>query len=957
MKATHWLQGSGNVARFTVLLLGLAAFPAWGGNFYAGTTPANLPWPDGIVPFEFTNTPTLTAAMKQTYLDGLREWELAAHVQFVPHTNQSRWILFTYNTNYLDNVSPGYSPQVVTVASLSRAQVGHEMGHSFGFTHENIRPDAANFITVLTNNIFNEPGNIYFFTIDPTSVTNGAYDFESVMHLGWDFASSQQGVFATQQPKPAYFPRYQFRLGNYALSPGDRAALTYLYGPPAMPLTNLVTTTQDSGPGSLRAAMYYVTDHPGAAVRFNIPTTDPGYSNGVFNIHLTGQLPTLAADGMIIDGATQPGFAGQPLIVIDASQIIPETFTSDTLLIYSANNQINNLSLQGFSWNGVTLVYADATNNTIAGCWIGLDATGSNAAPNLKQGIYLDQSASRNIIGGTSALARNVISGNREYGVWISGSNTTGNLVLGNYLGTDATGSYAVSNAAGGVILTGAAHHNLIGGDTASGRNIISGNLGAGLWITGAGAANNTVQGNFIGLNSAGTAAVANSIAGIRVENAATSNQITGNVVSGNASDGIRLAYAGTSANVVRGNFIGTDPVGATAIPNGFAGLTIYFGATSNVIGGTVASARNVVSGNSTYGAVVAHDGTSGNLIQGNYFGLGASGVSAVPNYYGILISAGATNNTLGGSAAGAGNFVSGNSYRGVFLSDPGTSGNFVLGNFIGTDRTGTNALGNYDNVELQAGAAGNFIGGVNAGEGNTIAFAGGTGVILYEAETTNNSIRGNSIFGSYYLGIDLGGDGVTANDPGDGDSGPNNLQNFPVITNAFGSGSSTVISGSLSSATNRAYFIDVYRNPSPDYTGYGEGQSYVGTVPVITDGSGSAIFSLTASGNFSGQYFSATATDQASGDTSEFSLAVPATNGPAPPTFLTPFSLTSTGFTAKLSLTIGQNYRVQATTNLGANPVAWLDLTNFVASATNFLFLDHSGANLPRRFYRAVSP
>ncbi|MGH7992943.1 MAG: M12 family metallopeptidase, partial [Limisphaerales bacterium] len=122
----------------------LAAARVSAGNFYAGTSPAHVPWPGGIVPYEFTNT--LTLAQQQTYLDGLREWELAANVQFVPHTNQSRWILFAYNTNFLDFVSgDGYNPQLVTVSSLSRAQVCHEMGHSFCFTHENIRPDATNY--------------------------------------------------------------------------------------------------------------------------------------------------------------------------------------------------------------------------------------------------------------------------------------------------------------------------------------------------------------------------------------------------------------------------------------------------------------------------------------------------------------------------------------------------------------------------------------------------------------------------------------------------------------------------------------------------------------------------------------------------------------------------------------------------------------------------------------------
>ena len=127
----------------------------------------------------------------------------------------------------------GYSPQVVSISSLSRAQVGHEMGHSFGFLHENIRPDQTNYLTVLSNNVTS--GNLGLFQIDPTSVTNGNYDFESVMHLSWDFASVQPGVLATQQPKPAYFPRYQFRMGNYALSPDVLGALlSFPAGDPAL---------------------------------------------------------------------------------------------------------------------------------------------------------------------------------------------------------------------------------------------------------------------------------------------------------------------------------------------------------------------------------------------------------------------------------------------------------------------------------------------------------------------------------------------------------------------------------------------------------------------------------------------------------------------------------------------------------------------------------------------------
>ncbi len=1011
----------------------LAIARVFAGNFYGGTSPANVPWPGGVVPYEFTNS--LTTTQQVAYLDGLREWELAANVKFVPRTNQTHWILFAYNTNGFDNVSSSTNPQVVSVASLSRAQVCHEMGHSFGFTHENIRPDATNYIAVLTNNIANESSNIYWFTVDPLSVTNGPYDFESVMHLGWDFDSTNSGVAATQQPRPPYFPRYQFRIGNYCLSPGDRAALAYLY-PPAVPLTNLVINTADVGPGSLRAAIYYATDHPGTTIRFDISTNDPGYSNGVFNIHLTGLLPPLVANGTVIDGSTQPGFAGKPLIFVDGSLMIPEAYapgTSSGLLIYAANCQVKNLSFQNFNWNGLTLLYGDATNNTILGCWFGLDFTGTNAAPNAYQGILIASGASGNIIGGTNALARNVLSGNSQYGIYITDSNTTGNVVLGNYIGTDASGSRAlanglsgvfigngasgctiggtntgtrnvlsgnaqygviitsnttdnvvlgnyigtdmsgslmVSNAFGGVFLAAGASHNLIGGMNAGAGNVISGNLGNGILLRGSDVLNNAVQGNFIGTDATGMHALPNPVAGVTLDTGASSNLIGGtvagarNVISGNDLGydcGVFVADSGTSGNVVEGNFIGLGADGLTAVPN-YYGMICSDGATGNTFGGTVAGARNVISGNSSYGMSVRYPGTSGNVVEGNYVGLDAGGVTAVPNNFGVICYGGATNNQIGGTGAGMGNFVAGN-YYGVCLADPGTSGNVVEGNFIGTDYTGTNGVGNYDNVALQNNASGNFIGGVNAGAGNVIAFGGWAGVILYQAGTTNNSIRGNSIFSNFALGIHLVGSNdvypyVTPNHTGFL-AGPNDLQNFPIITNAYGSGATTTVSGNLNSATNGIFFIDVYRSPIPDaYTGgYGQGQTFVGSVTVATDGSGNANFSVTsAAANYAGQYFTATAT-AASGDTSEFSLAVLATNEVLPSAqFTGPYQLRTNGFAFSLSLQTNFSYRIQTTTNLAA-PVVWLDLTNFTATSSPFFFTDHAATNDHARFYRAVSP
>jgi hypothetical protein len=350
------------------------------GFFYSGTSPGNVPWPGGIVPYQFN--PALSAAQTDTYLVGIREWELAANVTFIPRTNQTQYVLFKHDPFGPNRVS-GANPQIVEVNSLSRAQVAHEVGHSLGFTHENIRPDQINYVLVLTNHVI--PGEISWFVIDPAGVTNGAYDFESVMHLGRNFASINPNL-DTQQARPGY-ERFQPRMGNYALSIGDRTAAAFLYGLPAVPLTNIVTTTRDGGPGSLRAALYYALDHPGTTITFNIPPSDPGYSNGVFNLKLSGHLPPLVTDGTVIDGATQPGFTGNPLIFVDGSEMLPETVVGSVsgLLIYAADCAVKNLSFTRFNWNGLTLLYADATNNTIAGCWCGPDASGTNRAPNDNQ--------------------------------------------------------------------------------------------------------------------------------------------------------------------------------------------------------------------------------------------------------------------------------------------------------------------------------------------------------------------------------------------------------------------------------------------------------------------------------------------------------------------------------------------------------------------------------------------
>lgn len=933
------------------------AGPCFGGNFFAGVSPTNLPVPGGVVYYQFDSS--VTAAEQPTYLDGLREWELAGNIQFIPYTNQANWIIFKYDpTAQLDTYNVSSVPWTVTVGVLSRAQVCHEMGHVLGLAHENIRVDKNTYITVLTNNVY-PASNIDWFAIDPTTQTNGPYDYRSVMHLANNFSSVDPATLYTQIANPPY-QSFQPFMGDLAISAGDRAAIAYLYGPPAVPLTNVVTNTQDFGPGSLRAAIYYGIDHPGTTIRFNIPTSDPGYSNGVYNIHLTGFLPPLVTDGTVIDGSTQPGFAGKPLIFVDGSQIIPEAYVAGTftgLYIYAADCQVKDLAFENCNWNGITVDYPGATNNTIAGCWCGVDSTGTNAAPNAYQGILIYNGASGNIVGGTNAQARNVLSGNVEYGVYITGATTTNNVVCGNYIGTDASGTLALSNGSGGAIITDGAWSNTIGSS-----NVLSGNASFGLWID---SSNNAVEGNWIGLNASGTAALPNTFLGMYLINGAQSNLVVSNVFSGNDSEGLRLEASGTSWNVVQGNFFGTDPTGSYAIPNGFAGLTFFDGAASNTAGGTTAAQRNIISGNSSYGVAIGDPGTVSNIVEGNYIGVSAGGAAAVPNGAGALIENGAQSNILGGVSTGTGNVLSGNNTRGVYITDTNTTGNLVEGNFIGLAANGVTALGNaWEGLIVDNGAQSNVV-GVNilgAGAANRIGFNGDEGIAVYSNSTVGNTFRENNIFSNGEIGINLVGGtensyGVTANHVGGPVIGPNDLQNYPVISNAATSGPDTIIGGTLNGAANGAFIVDVYRNASPDRSGYGQGQVYVGSVTVGTDSDGNAAFSITASGSYAGQYFSATATDEVTGDTSEFSFDVMATNGPSPLSFVGPFVLTGAGFAANIAVTVGQGYHVQTTTNLATKPIVWTNVTNFVAAGTNYNFLDASATNGRERFYRVTSP
>lgn len=518
---------------------------------------------------------------------------------------------------------------------------------------------------------------------------------------------------------------------------------------------------------------------------------------------------------------------------------------------------------------GINLQDFGTTGTIIAGNYIGVDATGSQAI-GAGTGVWVGIGADATRIGTNAngvgdAAERNVISGNADAGIRLESFN---NVVAGNYIGTDASGTLPRGN---GVAILDAGENDRIGGTKAAARNVISGN-GDGVWL---GGFNAMVQGNYIGTDVTGTQALGNGTYGISASNS-TNTQIGGrsaaarNVISGNTQGGISLLYA-YGTNVIEGNYIGVDATGTVALGNGGYGVSVE-GYSSATIGGNVAGARNLISGNDT-GGILAGFLVDGVVVTGNYIGTDKTGKVALGNNgAGILVTDYASNTQIGGPVAALRNVVSGNQV-GIEVTNL-AMGTQIQGNYIGTDNTGKVALGNATHgVRLSGGANGTVVGAPGTAA-NIIAFNGGAGVAVIDAATVNHSIRGNSIFSNGGLGIDLGDDGVTPNQPGGTTPGPNDLLSYPDLMAAF-SGASTRITGSLNGPANAVITLDFYASPAADPTGFGEGKRYLGSVTVTTDALGVAIFDVTLVVRTSrGEWITATATD-ALGNTSEFSRAV----------------------------------------------------------------------------------
>jgi titin len=793
------------------------------------------------------------------------------------------------------------------------------------------------------------------------------------------------------------------------------------------PAVFTVTNTNDSGAGSLRQAILSANATPGSnTINFSI-------GSGGQAIFPTSQLPFLT-NPVVLDATTQPGFSGTPLIDLSGLFAGPN---ANGLVLSAGNSTVKGLTVSVFSGSGIVLF--GSGGDVISGNYLGTSRAGDASSPNGFAGVSV-------VNAGGNQISNNVISGNNTFGVDLVGS--AGNLIVGNLVGTNAADTAAVANAGVGVALTagsagnfvaynvlsgntgfglllcdagtaynliavndiglsvagtalangfgvviaGGASGNTVGGSSAGLRNYISGNIYDGVVLSGAGTAGNVVQGDYIGTNQAGTAAIANLLNNVVIQDGASGNAVGGDVLYAAGQFGVLIIGKGTNGNAVGSSLIGTTANGTTALVDSAGGVAIYAGASGNLVannvlganfnevtisdpgtsGNTVAAnfmgtnpagsvvfnttngvfiaggatantvggstralgniivtsmgqgvqllgvgvtgnivennligtadlgnnligiyvhgatsnliAMNVVSGNTT--GVSLDFSATGNLVVGNLIGTDATGTAAVPNFIGVTI-VGCNGNTVGGTTAATRNVISGNSTYGVVIA--GGNNNLVEGNFIGTKADGVSPLGNgtagaYAGVLVANASSGNIIGGTAAGAGNVIAFSAGDGVLIGSEPSgaynmpagTGNSVLGNSIFGNARIGIDLGpDDGVTPNGF-NGNVGPNNFQNYPVLNRAMVSGNFLVVTGTLTVplSVSGSIRVEFFANASADPSGNGQGKIFLGYTTVYISVGTSGFVAVLADPMASGQVISATATD-ASGNTSEFSADV----------------------------------------------------------------------------------
>lgn len=749
-------------------------------------------------------------------------------------------------------------------------------------------------------------------------------------------------------------------------APSQTLTVSYSTTPAADPF--VVTNTNSSGAGSLLAAITSANSNPSAdTISFNIPTSDPNYLGDHWVIRMN-QVMDLNGDGDVIDGTTQPGAScgdlwnGTPhtlRIRIDGNG----GTSYDGLHMHGDGQTIRGIAITSYA-DGIS-VEPGASNATIQCTYIGVGVTGTPDG-NAAEGI--DVRGNTVEIGGLTAGEGNVISSNNNGILTHNGS--TNISIRGNFIGMDPTGLIARGNSARSINNTDGSstwneiRNNLISANGSWGISLDTNDSVSG--VSGA----LVIAGNYIGVNRVATAAFGNIGSGIFFASGSVTGGLTiggtsasdRNIISGNSDDGIDLQDI--SDVDILGNYIGVGADGVSDFGNSRDGINLIGG--SNItVGGPASGARNVISGNSNIGVDIS--GASTVSILGNYIGLGADGATSVGNDSHGVYAQSSTGLFIGGTTSGARNVISSNgnsSSEGIWLNNGSTA--TILGNYIGLDSSGTLDRGNGDEgIVVDNGSAAAIGDGSTVGR-NIIAGNGGASIYVVTPGSSadinnnylglgvggqtfidgedgvqfnggssgtvrNNSIYGharngvrlsssfdqaaiysNNIYGNSGIGINLNAgtedaNNVTANDSGDGDTGPNDLLNYPVI-NSIGSFGNTTVTYDFNldvPSNANGYRVEFFKNSSADPSGYGEGEIYLGGVEVAHGGG-----DLNFTGNFianatvnPGDIISATTTRLSSPSTydvtSEFAL-----NGvTANPLIVTDIADTSTLGTLRYAL------------------------------------------------------
>ena len=621
----------------------------------------------------------------------------------------------------------------------------------------------------------------------------------------------------------------------------------------------------------------------------------PGQQSGGAGISLRGSSDVVAGDliGVEPDGRTAAPNQFTAVEVVKAkapvgTEVIGGTAPATTNVL-SGNKSCLNGSCEGFG------IYVESGAGTVAERnLIGTTASGRRKLANTAGAVLL---SSGNQLGGGSLATGNIISGSYGDGVLLGAAST----VTGNLIGTDATGAAALGNRSHGIDAQSAG--------VVIRHNVISANGDTGVVLRNA----DTVQGNAIGTDAAGRVPLGNGLHPSAVflgqpingtdgvVSCGGGNTIggpaagQGNLVSANGGDGISVV---SSSNVVQGNTVGTDVTGTVALGNGVDGIgsrsdvitgtgfcqqAPNTGGSGNLIGGAAAGEGNLISGNAGDGVDLV--ASSQNVIAGNRIGTDAAGTAALGNGGdGVFLGAscdggtcvGSSGNTLGGSAKGAGNVISGQGGDGVHIDGQGSGiSNLVEGNTIGAGLGGQASLGNQGaGVFVGDGAVNDTIGGPGPGAGNTIDANRGPGVLVGSSAAdsgTHSAVQGNLIKANGGLGIDLAPAGTVncASVP----PGPNDYVACPVITTA----TTSTVAGHACAGCEVEVFLAA---AAPDDLGHGEGAALLAATSAAADGSWTV--TLRPGQVAAGELVTATATTPASfgkaAETSEFGLNVTAT-------------------------------------------------------------------------------